>query len=126
MSGEQRIFCDTFNANCVLIPFNVFQKLPNIDKKYTHSLGDFDYGLEAGRRGVPIVVSDFFVGKCNDNPSSGTWRDVTLSRRERLKKKESPKGLPRREWFYFVRKHFGFLSACISSMTPYVRILIGK
>ena len=124
MSGKEKVYCDTFNANCVLIPTSVFQKLPNIDDIYTHSLGDFDYGLEAHKLGIPILASNFFVGTCCDNPLTGTWRDVSLTRRERLKKKESPKGLPRREWYHFVKKHYGFVSACWSSVTPYVKILL--
>lgn len=126
MSQKNRLFCDTFNANCVLLPTEVFKALPNIDEHYTHAMGDYDYGLEAKKRGIPIVASNFFVGTCNDNPLQGTWRDITLSRKERLKKKESPKGLPRKTWFYFVKKHFGLLSACISSITPYIKILLKR
>ena len=126
MSDEKPVFCDTFNANCVLIPEKIFQKLPNIDPVYTHSLGDFDYGLSARKRGCLILASDFFVGKCIDNPVQGTWRDTKLSRKERLKRKESPKGLPRKEWYYFVKKHFGVVSAWVSMILPYIRIIIGK
>ena len=126
MSGKEKVYCDTFNANCVLIPSAVFEKMPNIYKAYTHSLGDFDYGLEAHRRNITILASDFFVGTCCENPLTGTWRDVTLSRRERWEKKESPKGLPWREWFHFVKKHYGLLSACWSSVTPYIKILIKR
>lgn len=126
MSQDNRVYCDTFNANCVLLQSKLFKVLPNIDSKYTHSMGDFDYGLEAGRRGIPIVVSDFFVGECIKNSTEKTWRDIHLSRRERIKKKETPKGLPWREWFYFVKKNFGFISACVSTVIPYIKILIGK
>lgn len=126
VSQGTRQYCDTFNANCVLIPVEIFEKLPNIDAHYTHSMGDFDYGLEAKKRGVPIVVSDFFVGECSNNPVEGTWRDVRLSRRERLAQKEMPKGLPWKEWFYFVKKHYGVLSACYSGLSPFFRILLGK
>ena len=126
MSLETRISCDTFNANCVLIPVRVFKSLPNIDRCYTHSMGDFDYGMEAKKRKVSITVSDFFVGICSDNLLDGTWRDVRLSRWERLQKKEQPKGLPCREWFHFVKKHYGPLCACISSITPYIKILFKK
>lgn len=126
MSRKERVYCDTFNANCVLIPTEVFKFLPNIDEVYTHSFGDFDYGLVAHRLGISILVTDFFVGICCDNPLNGTWRDVMLSRRERLKKKESPKGLPRREWFHFVKKHYGILSAWWSNITPYIKILIQR
>lgn len=126
MSQESRLYCDTFNANCVLLPKEVFKVLPNIDSQYTHSMGDFDYGLEARKSGIPIVVSDFFVGRCINNKIEGTWRDIHLSRKERLKRKEEPKGLPRKEWFYFVKKHFGVISACFNTVIPYVKILIRK
>ncbi|MBC5658734.1 glycosyltransferase family 2 protein [Anaerosacchariphilus sp. NSJ-68] len=126
MSGEKPVSCDTFNANCVLIPYDIFLKLPNIDEAYTHSLGDFDYGLTASQMGYAIYPTNFFVGCCNDNPVGKTWRDTSLSRKERWKRKESPKGLPTGEWFHFVRKNFGLISACYSSMTPMLRILLGK
>lgn len=126
MSQEKRLYCETFNANCVLIPHQIFKNLPNIDIHYTHSMGDYDYGLEAKKRGILITVSNFFVGICNDNPLDGSWRDVNLPRRERLKRKESPKGLPRREWFYFINKHYGLFSACLHSITPYIKILSKK
>lgn len=126
MSIRNRLSCDTFNANCVLIPTEIFKSLPNIDSQYTHALGDFDYGLEAKRRGIPIIVSDFFIGRCFCNSTKGTWKDVQLSRKERLKRKESPKGLPVREWFYFVSKNFGMCSACVNSLVPYIKILIGR
>lgn len=126
MSEKKKIYCDTFNANCVLIPVNVFKVLPNIDEVYTHYAGDYDYGLEAGRLGYVMTVSDFFVGECEDNPLTGTWRDIKLSRRERIRRKESPKGLPYREWYHFVRKNYGVPVACISSIIPYIKIMIRR
>ena len=118
--------CDTFNANCVLIPREVFRQLPNIDEKYVHSLGDFDLGLSARRFGIPIRVHSEFVGICNDNEVRGGWQDTALSRRERLKQKESPKGAPFRPWFHFLNKNFGPVQALIHGFTPYIRILLGK
>lgn len=127
MSTKKEVqHCDTFNANCVLIPTSVFRVLPNMDTAYHHSLGDFDYGLVASQRGISIVASDFFVGCCNDNPPIGTWLDTTLSRWERLRRKEQTKGYPFRESFYFANKHYGILAAIYTSITPYVRILIKK
>lgn len=90
--------CDTFNANCVILPWHIFKKLDNIDPIYSHSLGDFDYGFQASNRGIQIKMYDAFVGVCCDNPITGSWRDVTLSKRERIAKKESAKGLPFFEW----------------------------
>ena len=126
MSGGEMEECDTFNANCVLIPYNLFLELPNIDEVYVHAMGDFDYGLKAKEYGCVINPTDFFVGQCNDNSLCGTWRDTSLSIKERIRLKESPKGLPAKQWFHFVRRYFGVISACYSSLTPYIKIIIGR
>lgn len=118
--------CDTFNANCVLIPGNIFMKAPNMDEVYNHSLGDFDYGLAIGRMGFSLEVYGEYIGVCNKNKAQGTWNDTSLKRAERFKKKESIKGLPRKEWYHFLKKNFGTKTALIRSVTPYIRILLGK
>lgn len=120
--------CDTFNANCVLIPWDIFMDLKNIDGKYTHSIGDFDYGFEAKKRGHIIKVSDKYVGVCPDNPvnSNNNWRNVELSRKRRFQLKESSKGLPFAEYFYYLNKQYNILTALIYSLIPYVRILLKK
>lgn len=117
--------CDTFNGNCVLIPMEVFFKTGNVDSAYRHSMSDYDYGMRIRKLGFMIYNSSEHVGKCNDNDVSGSWRDVTLKRGERLKKKESPKGLPRRDWYHFIRKNYGLFPAIYHSITPYIRILLG-
>lgn len=118
--------CDTFNGNCVLLPREIFFEVGNVDKAYRHSMSDYDYGMHIKRLGFKIYNSESHVGTCNDNDVTGSWRDTSLSRKERLKKKESPKGLPRKDWYYFVRKNYGFLPALYHSVTPYLRILLGK
>ena len=114
--------CDTFNANCVLIPWSIFENLDNIDKVYTHSMGDFDYGFSAVRKGYTIKVSDKFVGACPDNPVSVSWRNTELTMKERIRRKESPKGLPAGEWFHYLKKNYNLFTALIYSAIPYVRI----
>ena len=126
MSNNEPLVCDTFNANCVLIPKDIFVNLDNIDEMYTHAMGDFDYGYEATRKGYEILVSNFFVGECNDNDISTTWRDNTLNTLERLKRKESIKGLPFKTWFYYLKKNHNILTAIIYSLTPYLRIILHK
>lgn len=123
---EEGLECDTFNANCVLIPWDVFIKLGNMDEVYSHSLGDFDYGLSAKKIGVHIRVADIFVGVCNDNPRKNKWVDTSLPRKQRLKLKESPKGLPKRQWFYFLKKNYSIVTAILYSIIPYLRILLKR
>lgn len=124
-SEEGRV-CDTFNANCVLIPWGIFQQLDNIDRVYTHSMGDFDYGFSAGKKGYEIRVSDQFVGECPDNPVGVTWRNTELSMKERIRRKESKKGLPFKEWFHYLQKNYNVFTAVVYSAIPYVRIFLKK
>ncbi len=118
--------CDTFNGNCVLLPKDVFFKAGNVDSVYRHSMSDYDYGMHIRKLGFKIYNAEEHVGTCNDNDISGSWRDTSLSGKERLKKKESPKGLPKKDWYHFIRKNYGFLPAVYHSVTPYLRILLGK
>ena len=115
--------CDTFNANCVLIPWKIYSSSPRFDEHFIHGLGDFDYGLSL--KGEKIS-SDFYVGICDNNSKAGTWMDATLPVSERLSKLNSIKGAPTKQWFYYLRKHFGIAPALIHSMSPYIRILLGK
>lgn len=123
---EWKVPADTFNANCVLIPYEAFKKVGVMDSNYVHSLGDFDYGLSLKRAGYSIFVSKEYVGLCEDNSGAGGWGDTSLSRIERIRKKESIKGAPTKQWFYFLKKNFGLVSAFKGCVTPYMRILLGK
>ena len=125
MDPGERERADTMNANCVLIPYALFRKTGSMDKHYHHSLGDFDYGFALRRAGGELHVSEKYVGLCCDNPQSGTWHDRSLSLGQRIRKKESVKGDPIGPWFYYLRKHFGLFTAVKSSLTPYIRILLG-
>jgi GT2 family glycosyltransferase len=123
---EQTVDCDTFNANCVFLTKEVFFKAGSTDPHYSHSMGDFDYGFTIKRLGYKIKVFDSFAGWCNDNPTDGTWQDKTLPVLRRIKLKEGRKGLPFKDWFRYLRKNFGLDVAVIRSITPYLKILLGR
>lgn len=123
---EENVRADTFNANCVLIPYHIFIANDIMDSVYLHSVGDFDYGLCLSKRGCAIYSSDCIVGICNKNSSEKTWQDTKLSRRERLQAKESPKGAPFKQWFYFLKKNFGVWMALKHGFTPFVRIILRR
>lgn len=124
--NETNIEADTFNANCVLIPINVFLSCEIIDSRYIHSLGDFDYGLNLKKAGYKIYTSKDYVGLCNKNPINNTWQDRSLSIIKRIQKKESIKGAPIKQWFYFLKKHFGIGFALFYSITPFIKIVLRK
>lgn len=123
---EWELPADTFNANCVLIPYTIFKNVGAMDEYYKHSLGDFDYGLLLKKNGYKIFPSKKYTGKCNNNKSKGTWMDPNLSRRERIRKKEYIKGAPTKQWFYFLRKNFGLFWAVKGTVTPFIRIMLKK
>ena len=124
--GDADRSCDSFNMNCLLLDKETFLRVPNFDEHYIHSLADFDYGLTMKRMGIAMRVADFYVGTCPDNDPKGGWSDRSLSRIERLRKKESVKGAPFAPWFYFLKKNFGMGQALLHAFTPYVRILLGR
>lgn len=123
---ELDLRCDTFNANCVLIPYGVFKNVDIIDEKFRHSLGDFDYGLQISKDGTGIYSTKHFIGKCNRNSVVNTWLDNTLPISRRLKLKEQVKGAPFAPWFYFLKKNWGVYKAITNSLTPYIRIFLRK
>lgn len=86
--------CDWANWNCFLMDNKVLQEIGLIDSKYMHSWGDFDYSYRMKKKGIPVYLATDFVGECEVNSLKGTYQDNGLSRRERLKKLFSPKGLP--------------------------------
>lgn len=119
--------CDTFNGNCVLIPWNVFKEIGNMDKVYTHQFGDFDYGFSITKKGYEIRVSNEYIGICNVNSNKGTFSDTSLSIKERLSlKKTFTKGLPTNEWFHFLNKNYNIFTAIVYSISPYIKILLKK
>ena len=118
--------CDTFNANCVLIPKKWFVKSEGMDPRFIHSLGDFDFGLSLKALGAQIYPTGFYVGICEPNSKAGTWADTTLGIIERIKRKENAKGSPTSIWFYYVKKHFGTVTAVRAVITPFIKIFLGK
>lgn len=113
---------DTFHANCVLVPAGVCDAIGTLDATYHHGIGDFDYGYRARQHGFDVVVAPNTVGTCARNSVADTWRDPKLPLRKRLAMLASPKGLPRREWHAFLRRH-GAPAAGLLSWMPTLRVL---
>ncbi|MHB1510721.1 MAG: glycosyltransferase [Acidimicrobiales bacterium] len=114
--------CDTMNGNVVLIPRSVYSVVGNLDERFTHAMGDFDYGLRARSAGCQVFIAAGHVATCSVNTLADTYRDATLSRRERLRRVASPKGLPLAEWAALCRRHGGPLWPALA-LSPYARML---
>nr|QQZ51584.1 glycosyltransferase family 2 protein [Phenylobacterium glaciei] len=54
-AGEEDLYCDTMNGNCVLIPSSATFDIGLISEHYWHSEGDTDYGYRATNAGYRIA-----------------------------------------------------------------------
>lgn len=115
--------CDTFNGNVVLVPRAVFWQLGMLDARFTHALGDFDYGLRAGRAGIAIRQACGWAGTCEKHDSLPRWCDPRTPLRERIRWFGTPLGGRPAEQFYFERRHFGVTQAAFHFATIHLRLL---
>ncbi len=97
--------CDFANANIMLVPKAVTDKIGILADTYTHSLADYDYTLLAKRAGFEVVLIPGFLGTCTDDHGNN-WKSQKTTLSERLKYLKSPKGLAYSEYLKFIRLHF--------------------
>ncbi|MBQ3881292.1 MAG: glycosyltransferase family 2 protein [Bacteroidales bacterium] len=103
--------CYTFNGNVVLVPRYAYNILGNLEERYHHTFGDFDYGVRAVKANVSRVVAPGIVCICSRNPGVPKWRDSNYSLKERYAFLLSPKGRPPREQFLYDTRDKGLLWA---------------
>lgn len=89
-----------FNGNIVLIPQAVYQALGNLDPYFTHSKGDFDYGLRAKKVGVDIYQAGEVLGECDAHPTLDKWCNPDVPFAQRWKMLKRPNGMPPKETFH--------------------------
>ncbi len=125
--SEAGVECETLNGNCVLIPWNIFMDVDNMPAVYRHSFGDYDYGFSITRKGYQIMAPDQFIGMCKDDTKrENSWKDTSLPLKKRLALKESVKGLPFKEYFYYLNHNFNPVTAVLYSISPYVKMIFRK
>lgn len=101
--------CDTFNGNCVLVPFAAFSRLGPADPIFDGCQGasDTDYGLRARQLGIPCLVAPGYVGTCPPNITRPPWTDVRKPLGQRLAQIVGPRGPWHRGQIRFLRRHGG-------------------
>lgn len=115
--------CDCINGNCLLIPYETALLVGNLDERYEHGFGDFDYGYKLKAAGGKAYVASNYVGQCDRNASKGTWNDPSVPFIDRIKKKNRPNGQPYKSHKLFLKKWFPKLWLYYL-WKPYVRIAI--
>ena len=106
MNGEARRV-RSFNGNVVLVPRQAFRKAGFLDERFSHALGDIDYSLTAGEKGIVSVQAGAFVGTCEKHDRPPVWCDPSQPLGKRWKALRTPLGCNPEEYAYFDRKHKG-------------------
>lgn len=112
--------CETMNGNIVLIPKSVYNVLGMNDPKFRHCLGDTDYALRANEHGIACLTGVGIFGECDAHEHPTIWMDPSQSFAKRWKNFFSPLGNNPFEFFYFRRKHFGTIAACITFVSNWL------
>lgn len=110
-----------FNGNIVLVPKYVFQKLGNLDYYFTHSKGDFDYGLRAQKKGISMYQCGHYLGECDSHSTIDKWCDPHIPFKQRWKALNRPNGMPPKETFHLEIRHHNLLIASFHFCTIYLR-----
>lgn len=112
-----------FNGNIVLVPRYVYNKLGNLDYYFTHSKGDFDYGLRALKAGIEMYQVGECLGVCDLHESLDKWCNPKVSFVQRWKMLHRPNGMPPKETFHFEKRHSGLITATFHYLTVHMRCL---
>jgi GT2 family glycosyltransferase len=105
---DKPLMCDFINGNFTLIPALAVTKIGILSDIFTHSMGDFDYGLRLKEAGLSCWVASGVYGECEVNSESGGCKDNRLKIAKRVEKMRDIRQMPPvKEWLYFVRRHGG-------------------
>ena len=115
--------CESMNGNIVLVAHRVVREIGILSPAYTHFRADVDYGLRAQEKGIAIQVAPGYLGTCARHEQSIPWTDPQVPFRQRVRAMCSPKGIPPREWYVYVRRHTGRRWP-LYFIKPFVRVLM--
>lgn len=77
---------DHTNANILLVPKEVVDRIGIFYEGYKHGRADNDYSMLARRKGIPVLITPGACGTCeNDHGSKTDFRDkvINMSQKER-------------------------------------------
>ncbi len=112
-----------FNGNVVLVPKFVFNILGNLDRYFTHSKGDFDYGMRAKANGIKMYQAGEVLGECDEHEVLDAWCNPDVPLKKRWSMLHRPNGMPPKETFHLEKRHIGLLTASFHYLTVYIRCL---
>lgn len=116
--------CSFFNGNIVLVPRMVFEILGNLEYRYRHSLGDFDYGYRAAKKNIKSYICPEHLGQCEGNMKEKKFLDSQLNVLQRLKFLYHPlSGSSPLEFFLLAYRKSGSVLAVKYLITIHLRVV---
>jgi len=98
--------CQQMNGNVVLVPNDVVDRIGILSDRFTHGIGDFDYGFRALDAGISLIVPPDYQATCASNPMPD-WCNPDTPFLRRLALFNSPKSINFSEFMGFCYQHFG-------------------
>ncbi|WP_340112512.1 glycosyltransferase family 2 protein [Maribellus mangrovi] len=117
--------CTYVTGNFVLVSKTIYNKIGNLSKRFSHGLGDNDYGYRAIKNGFSCHVTSKIVGQCSIGERI-LWNDPKLPLKERAKRLFSKTGGNIVEYIDFIRIHKGYLRACLSILNTTKLLFLPK
>lgn len=109
------------NGNILLVPQNVFKVLGNLNLRFHHGGGDFDYSWRAGQAGIKCYQASDYLGECDNYHSVPSWCNPKVPLLKRIKALNRPNGMPPSIVLYEERRERGFMTACFHYFTVYLK-----
>lgn len=121
--------CDFINGNLCLIPADVVPHVGILSRRFTHSMGDYDYGLRLQKAGFLLWQAPGSFGSCASRDFAGSVLDARLPMQQRLLMLKQPNHWPpAREWRLFVWRHGGpfrcLLAAAVTVRQCFPRLFL--
>jgi GT2 family glycosyltransferase len=104
-SDSDYVDCDLGNANIMLVPKAIVDKIGILSDAFTHGIADYDYTLKAKKQGFSVLVAPGILGYCVDDHGNN-WKSANTSLKERIQYLKSPKGLAYKEYLHYIKSHF--------------------
>ncbi len=104
-SDTEAMECDLGNANIMLIPKNIVERIGILSKAFVHGIADFEYTMRSNRAGFKALVAPGIYGYCTRDHGKN-WRSSDTRLKDRIKYLYSPKGLAYKQYLYFIRTYF--------------------
>lgn len=111
-----------FDGNIVLVPASVYHRFGMLDRRFSHAMGDTEYGARIFHKGGRIWQTAEYLGTCERHERMDDWCNPEVPLRKRWKALHSPRGCNPREFFLYDR-HNGIPVAMFHYCGIYLRTL---